>query len=217
MRDTTGRAQAWLALLAAAHLHGCATAPRPEPGAPAPASALAPPQTPSPAAAAPTPAGLPALLREIEGAYRGGRYAQGLALVKKVLEMKESALSTYDRLGTIYYTLGRHGEALAIWERGLPLEKDPKRRRALSESIAMARRSLGLSGAASPSEKAAPPKPAKPLGAAEKKRLEELYELGVAHYAQGEYLQATTLFLRILEADPEHAEAKKALSRLRLK
>ena len=34
------------------------------------------------------------------------------------------------------------------------------------------------------------------------------------HYARGEYLQASAMFLRILQIDPENAQARKALERI---
>ena len=42
-----------------------------------------------------------------------------------------------------------------------------------------------------------------------------LRSAGVKNYTAGEYLQATTAFLRILELEPDNADAKKALERLR--
>ncbi len=45
--------------------------------------------------------------------------------------------------------------------------------------------------------------------------VENLYEKGVEHYARGEYLQASAMFLRILQIDPENDQARKALERIR--
>ena len=41
-----------------------------------------------------------------------------------------------------------------------------------------------------------------------------LYQKGVEHYARGEYLQASAMFLRILQIDPENEQARKALDRI---
>lgn len=44
--------------------------------------------------------------------------------------------------------------------------------------------------------------------------VEKLYQKGVEHYARGEYLQASAMFLRILQIDPDNEQAKKALERI---
>jgi tetratricopeptide (TPR) repeat protein len=44
--------------------------------------------------------------------------------------------------------------------------------------------------------------------------VEKLYLKGVEHYARGEYLQASAMFLRILQIDPNNAQARKALDRI---
>jgi hypothetical protein len=98
------------------------------------------------------------------------------------------------------------------------LERDPQKRRALQNSIAVARRGLGLPDeepAPVPAAPAAsaPPPAAKPVAADE---IEALYKKGIKYYASGEYLQATTVFLRILELDPGNPDATKALKRLQL-
>jgi hypothetical protein len=36
----------------------------------------------------------------------------------------------------------------------------------------------------------------------------------VEHYARGEYLQASAMFLRILQIDPNNEQASKALERI---
>ncbi|MDX6768095.1 MAG: hypothetical protein SF051_01070, partial [Elusimicrobiota bacterium] len=64
---------------------------------------------------------------------------------------------------------------------------------------------------------AAPPpaaviKPKAPSG--DPRDVERLYQKGVEHYARGEYLQATAMFIRIIQIDPENAQARKALERI---
>jgi tetratricopeptide (TPR) repeat protein len=191
-------------------LAGCAgETPRPAPVPPPPAPAAAP------AAAEPLPTEMPQLLRAIEAAYRKGDYDRGLALVKRTLELQKSDVSTYDRLGSVYYVLGRSGEALTFWSKALPLERDAARRRRLEQSIALARRNLGL-----PDEPAAArPKPARPApkpARADPEGSARQYKEGLRFYAEGSYLQATAAFLRALELDPSNEEARKALERLKL-
>ncbi|MBI5246824.1 MAG: hypothetical protein HY923_06550 [Elusimicrobia bacterium] len=170
------------------------------------------------AAAEPEPTTLPELLRAIETAYRKGNYERGLALVQKAFELKQNDVSSLDRIGSVYYVLGRYGEALTIWQRALPLEKDLKKRAELENSIAVTRRTLGLSepAAIAAIQKPRPKKPVKkPARIPPKEEIARLYKAGVKYYTAGEYLQATTAFLRILELDPDNADAKKALERLR--
>jgi len=203
------------ALLLAAGLCACA---EPEPQTAPPPSA--------PVVEAPLPDTMPEILKQIEIAYRDGRYDRGLALVKHALELKRTDVSTYDRIGSVYYVLGRYGDALAFWSRALPLERDEERRAALQRSIADTRASLGLPDegaptglpAENPGSRPAPP-PSRvatgPVRHADPREIERLYKLGVKFYAEGEYLQATDAFLRVLDLDAGNADARKALERLR--
>ncbi len=180
----------------------------------------APTPTPAPAPAPapePLPTAMPELLRAIEAAYRKGDYDRGLALVKRTIELQKSDVATYDRLGSVYYVLGRSGEALTFWSKALPLERDAARRRRLAASIALARRNLGLPDEAPPASvrPARPPRPA-PAPRVSPAESARQYKDGVRFYAEGSYLQATAAFLRALELDPGNEEAKKALERLRL-
>ena len=191
-------------------------APAPAPPAPVPAPV-------APVASEPEPFTLGELLAGIEAAYRKGDYNRGLALVKKVYELKQADITTLDRVGSIYYVLGRYGEALTVWQTALPMEKNLSRRRELAKSITVARQTLGLGpeGQPAPAPAARPkpvvrPKPPAPKVAPDKKVIEKLYQSGVKHYAAGEYLQATTIFLRIAALDPGNAKAAKALERLHL-
>ena len=172
----------------------------------------------------PDPPTLAELLKQIEAAYRRGDYAQGLSLVKTAVELSRNDVSSMDRIGSIYYVLGRYGEALSIWSRALPLETDTEKRGELAHSIVVARRELGLADeafAVAPATATAastPPVPApKALTAEARERaVQALYKKGVKYYAAGEYLQATTAFLKIQEIDPGNANAAKALKRLKL-
>ena len=169
------------------------------------------------------PPTLTELLNQISAAYRHKDYALGLSLVKKAFELKEKDVSSMDRIGSVYYALGRYGEALSVWTQALPLEHNLRKRRALENSILVTRRSLGLGDldfAATPSTAAvaaAPPAAKKTqLSPETKATIQALYKKGVKYYASGQYLQATTAFLRIMELDPGNADATKALQRLKL-
>jgi len=189
-----------------------------------------------PVADAPPPT-LGELLKQIEAAYRQKNYPLGLSLVKKAYELKTNDVSAMDRIGSVYYVLGRYGEALTVWSQALPLERNKTRRRALQNSILVTRRTLGLSDGPAGAEPAKPPRAAAPKAAAEapaappappapmkapelspetKAQIQRVYKSGVKFYASGQYLQATTAFLRVLELDPGNADATKALQRLKL-
>ena len=136
--------------------------------------------------------------------------------------LKQNDVSAMDRIGSIYYVLGRYGEALTVWTRALPLEHDVQKRRELENSILVTRRGLGLAdgtlvAAAPPAPAAsAPPAPENNLSEETKTLIQALYKTGVKYYTSGQYLQATTVFLHILEMDPGNADATKALKRLKL-
>lgn len=207
----------WPALAVAVGLASCAapqTAPQPAP------VAAATPAIDSPQANHPEPVTLAELLADIEAAYRKGNYDRGLALVKRVYELKQNDVTTLDRVGSIYYVLGRYGEALTVWQTALPMEKNLRRRKELSQSISVARQTLGLGpegqAAPPPAARPKPPKPAAVVAAPDKALIDRLYQSGVRHYAAGEYLQAATIFLRISKLDPGNPQAAKALERLHL-
>lgn len=213
-------------ILGAMGLTACAEAPAPAPSYPRVPLSSAPVETGAPEVEPPSPS-LAELLKDIEAAYRRGDYARGLTLVKKAFELEKNDVAAMDRIGSIYYVLGRYGEALTVWTRALPLEKDPEKRLALENSIRVTRRGLGLadeafaapvSTAPAPSPVATPatPPPDAAAAAAKKSEAEALYKKGVRFYAAGEYLQATTAFLHVLELDPGNADAEKALKRLKL-
>ncbi|MBI5200476.1 MAG: tetratricopeptide repeat protein [Elusimicrobia bacterium] len=209
--------------LAAALLGLLAACAHKKPDAPPPEPAKAVESAASQAAvsvALSTSASVQQLLTGIEAAYRAGRYDDGLKLVGRVMALPRKDLSIYDRVGSIYYLLGRYGEALSVWEQALKLEKRKARRQELQDSISMARRTLGLPEPEEPKTPKVvlkPKKRPKPKARPDPKLVEELYDQGVAHYAKGEYLQAASDFYAVLDLDPEHALAKSALARLKLK
>lgn len=196
------RGHAPIVLLCAA-LFACAD-PEPRPvGAPA---ADAP---------APFPDAMPELIAQIKTAYKKGDYDRGLALVRHAYELKDAGVSTFDRIGSIYYALGRDGEAVTLWTRALALEHDPQRYLELKRSIAAVRTSLGLPDDAPPPTDAPPKVAPGPARRADPREIDRLYKLGVKYYAEGEYLQATDAFLRVLDLDAANEDARKALERLR--
>jgi|CXWL01.1.fsa_nt_gi tetratricopeptide (TPR) repeat protein len=61
----------------------------------------------------------------------------------------------------------------------------------------------------------APPIQARPIvPTGDTRDVQALYQKGVEHYARGEYLQASAMFLQILQIDPNNEQARKALERI---
>ena len=60
------------------------------------------------------PPTLAELLDQISAAYRHKNYDLGLSLVKKAFELKQRTdVSSVDKIGSIYYAMGRYGEAFS--------------------------------------------------------------------------------------------------------
>lgn len=204
-----------LVLLLAAAAVGCAGTPKPPPAPP-----------PPPAAPEPIPDTPDALLKATRDAYAQGNFSRGLELVKRVLEVSPDKGVAYDRVGSIYFSLGRGTEALGMWEAALALEKDADRKAGLTGTINVARRSLGLPDLPPPPPPRVrrPPRKKPPVKRGPKvpvltdrEEAQAAYTQGVEKYAAGEYLAATTLFMKALDIDPTHEPARKALERLKLK
>ena len=64
-----------------------------------------------------------------------------------------------------------------------------------------------------PAAKAAPV--TKIMQPSDQRDIERLYQKGVEHVTRGEYLQATAMFMRRLQIDPENAPAQKGLEHIR--
>ena len=68
---------------------------------------------------------------------------------------------------------------------------------------------------ASPVVQPAPAAPSRRAAAhGDPRDVDRLFQKGVEHYARGEYLQATAMFMRILQIDPYNVQARKALDRI---
>ncbi|TBR20942.1 hypothetical protein EPO15_11610 [bacterium] len=192
--------------------------------------ACAGPRATPPPAPEPVPDQPDALLKASRDAYASGQFSRGLELVKRLIEVSPDKGVAYDRVGSVYFALGRGDEALGMWETALALEQDPERKAGLTGSIMLARRSLGMPEAAPPAEPPPPrvkkppvkkppkgKKPPKAPALTDREMAQAAYDKGVEKYASGEYLAATTLFLEALDIDPTHEPARKALERLKMK
>ncbi|MBI2384866.1 MAG: hypothetical protein HYV14_02515 [Elusimicrobia bacterium] len=183
------------------------------------------------------------LLYRVEFAHTRGDQGRVEALLKDVIELEPESVTALERLGSLRYMAGRYLEANRMWEAALKLETREKEIESLRTYMKLAaERASGkqLPGglapaaaaepepaAAEPAPTAAPapasvvpvrPSPAAPAAPAAKRAdlrdVQVLYQKGVEHYARGEYLQASAMFLRIIQIDPENEQARKALERL---
>ncbi|MDD5657552.1 MAG: type IX secretion system membrane protein PorP/SprF [Elusimicrobia bacterium] len=164
-------------------------------------------------------------------------------ILRDLLDLEDNNSMTMEKVGSMHFILGRYQDAVDIWTKALASEKTPAEVESLQYHINLARQRLGTEPAAAapapaeaapkPAETApaapamaAPPAAARPAAAPAPQPVRQvrkagsaddiprLYQKGVEHYARGEYLQATAMFMRILQIDPENGPARKALERL---
>jgi tetratricopeptide (TPR) repeat protein len=184
------------------------------------------------------------LLYQAEFANTRGDMGRVETLLDDTLVLEPENATALERLGSLRYLTGRLPEAISAWEAAAKIETRDRELESLHEYLRVAReRAVGkpLPGgtpgplitvpdrtaapaavpAASPAAApepaseaaAAPSQPSAPAG--DPRDIADLYQKGVEHYARGEYLEASAMFLRILEIDPNNAQANKALERIR--
>jgi len=172
------------------------------------------------------------LLYRVEHAHTRGDHGRVETLLKDVIELEPESVTALERLGSLRYLAGRYVEANQIWEAALKLETRGKELESLRAYMKLAaERASGKTlpggfaptapapaapapeAAAAPAPEAGPARPAaRPAG--DRRDVQSLYQKGVEHYARGEYLQASGMFLRIIQIDPENEQARKALERI---
>jgi tetratricopeptide (TPR) repeat protein len=168
-------------------------------------------------------------LLDMQVHLRQGRAAEALKLGRQVLELEPSNPTALARVGTALYLLGQPEEAIARWSEALQIEKSPEERNTLVHAIKqvsaqLKKPALGTAAAAAAEPAPAAPAPAaapvaaptQPSSSADPREIERLYREGVELYAAGDTMQAAEAFRRILEIDPNNAQALKALQRLKL-
>lgn len=156
------------------------------------------------------------LLYRVEAAHNREEHDKVLSLLGDILTLEPHNVTALERVGSSYFILGRYEKALRSWERAYPLERDARERRALIQYMNQARAKLGLRPVGGPAKPARQQQRRK-VRRSDPRNVQRLYQKGVEHYARGEYLQATAMFMRILQIDPENAQAQKALNRLKRK
>lgn len=161
------------------------------------------------------------LLWRVEYAHTRADTAQVEALLTDVLVLEPENVTALERLGSQRYLAGRYLEAIAAWEAAAKLETREREKVSLQAYLKLARDAAAgkpMPGGMAPAAVAPAPKTEarRPAGppSGDPREVEGLYQKGVEHYARGEYLQASTMFLRILRIDPNNAPARKALERI---
>lgn len=167
------------------------------------------------------------LLYQVEFANTRGDTARVESLLSDVIALEPENATALERLGSLRYLTGRLPEAISAWEAAAKIETRERELESLREYLRLAReRAAGkpLPGGAVPMASAPDATPAIPAAAlparpaaapaGDPRDVEKLYQKGVEHYARGEYLQASAMFLRILQIDPENEQARKALERI---
>lgn len=171
------------------------------------------------------------MLYQAEYANTRGDGARVESLLNDILVLEPENATALERLGSLRYLTGHMPEAIAAWEAAAKLETREKELESLREYLKLAHdRAAGkvLPGGATPVVPVLAPEPveapvivipAAPVrGAAapsgDPRDVDRLYQRGVEHYARGEYLEASSMFLRILQIDPGNEQARKALERI---
>lgn len=168
------------------------------------------------------------LLYRVEIANTRGDVTVVESQLTDILALEPENVTALLRLGSLRYVQSRYIEAITTWEAVLPLEKRERELESLREYMKLAQErasaASALPGGLTPPAPAAveapvpapapAPAPAVAAPSGDPRDVERLYQNGVEHYARGEYLQATAMFLRILQIDPKNAQARKALERL---
>jgi len=148
----------------------------------------------------------------MEVAFRQYEYDKVIQLARQVIELDDSSVLAYKRMGAAYHAQKRYPEALAALQKAFQHESDTEGRKSLRSYIIALQSLLKRSqeaAAAKPVAKA----PARPAGLTPAD-IEHLYEQGVDLYSRGQLREAAECFRQLLEADPNNKSARLALRRV---
>lgn len=148
----------------------------------------------------------------MEVAFRQHEYDKVIQLARQVIELDDSSVLAYKRLGVTYHALKRYPEALAALRKAFWHESDTEGRKNLRSYIS-ALQALIKRGQEAAAAKPVAKAPAKPAGLTPAD-IEHLYEQGVEFYSRGQLREAVECFRQILEADPNNKSARLALRRV---
>ncbi|MBI3548151.1 MAG: hypothetical protein HY078_03760 [Elusimicrobia bacterium] len=172
------------------------------------------------------------LLYRMESSHNNGDFKKVFAHLSDIQTIDPKNPTALERAGSTYYILGRYQDAITVWQKAMTLETSAKERESLQYYLDDAARKLKVAPAQKRPAAPETPKPqvqpapapqpaAAPLTPSikpgDERDIPSLYQRGVEHYARGEYLQATSAFVRILKIDPNNEQARKALERIRLR
>ncbi|MBI4370850.1 MAG: type IX secretion system membrane protein PorP/SprF [Elusimicrobia bacterium] len=173
------------------------------------------------------------MLDRAEYAHTRGDAGQVEQILGDVLTLEPDNATALERLGSLRYLNGRYTDAVAAWEKALTVETRERELESLRGYLKLAKEKAegkgpegtappALAPAPTPTQGSAPaakpasaPAPAAaPARRGDPRDIQSFYEKGVEHYARGEYLQASAMFLLILQIDPQNEQARKALDRI---
>jgi tetratricopeptide (TPR) repeat protein len=192
-------------------------APAPAPQAQAPVSA-APVAQLAQVAQVPSPEELAAAQNKrlvdgymalMEVAFRQYEYDKVIQLAKQVIELDDTNVLAYKRMGAAYHALKRYSEALVALQSAWRNEKDSEARKNLRSYI-NALDSLIKRGSQVAATKRARPK----VVCGSPDEVERLYENGVELYSRGQLNESAAAFRQILGCESDNASAQKALRRV---
>jgi tetratricopeptide (TPR) repeat protein len=169
------------------------------------------------------------LLYRAEAANDSMEYDRVKQILANILYLAPNNTVALERLGSVDYITKDYAQAVKAWEKALPNETSPEETASLKNYLQLAKDALAHPQASSlpvstekqvqratqpPTTQNAPAAPAPQITSRDRAEIARLYKQGVDDYAAGNYLSATAEFLKILEIDPNNAEANKALERI---
>lgn len=159
-------------------------------------------------------------LARANAAIQDGYDEEAIDLSLAVLRVEPENAAAWENLGTAYFALKNYDESQKAWEKALKYESSSAVRAAIKQTIASIRRAKDRSHEIKRSAAAAAPAPAPVPQVPERPHLsvperQKLFDEAIDHYTRREYPQAKALLEKIVAADPDDAEAQKALARVK--
>ena len=148
----------------------------------------------------------------MEVSFRQYEYDKVIQLAKQVIELDDSSVLAYKRMGAAYHALKRYPEALASLQKAFQHESDTESRKNLRSYI-IALQALIKRGREAVAEARPAPKAPRPAALAPAD-VEHLYEEGVEFYSRGQLKEAAECFRQILASDSSNKSARLALRRV---
>lgn len=151
-------------------------------------------------------------LARAHAALEDGRYDEAVSLSREVLRVEPDNAAAWENLGTAYFALKDFDGSLEAWKRAYELEKSPRLRAAIKDTLRKVSRAREKQPAVR-ARRAAPPLPDRP--ALTPQEAQALYNKAVDQYVRREFAAAKELLEKILAADPGNEPAQKALRRVK--